>query len=229
MTPDPDHAEYLTKWSQVYERLNYQQGVAGYFLKKSHEWAEKAFTTTHKFSRVLEVGAGTGLHLGFVRHSFDEYWVTDINPPMLDKFSHANEGKKGGGKILVKREDASKLSFESESFDRLVAAHVLEHLPTPHDVLREWNRVLKPGGVMSLVLPCDPGLAWRLGRYTGPRRKFTAAGIDYDYWMAREHINPINNLVSLIRYYFDSIDEQWLPFFVPSMDLNLFYVAHITV
>jgi hypothetical protein len=47
--------------------------------------------------------------------------------------------------------------------------------------------------------------------------------------MAREHVNAINNLVSLVRYYFRNVSEEWLPFRIPSMDLNLFYVAHIRV
>jgi SAM-dependent methyltransferase len=104
---------------------------------------------------------------------------------------------------------------------------VLEHLPAPHAVLREWSRVVKPGGIISLVLPCDPGIAWRLGRAVGSRGKFVRAGLDYDYWMAREHINAINSLVALVEYYFPHREVAWKPFRVPSMDLNLFYIAHL--
>lgn len=229
MKPDPDHREYLKRWSDVYETLNYDQGLAGYFLKKSHEWSERRFSRSDTFPRVLEVGSGTGVHLRFVEHSFDEYWVTDVNPPMLEKVSRRDQTEVNRGKVITSREDASKLSFADGSFDRLIAAHVLEHLYRPHDVLREWARVLRPGGTLSIVLPCDPGIAWRFGRYVGSRGKFVKAGIDYDYWMAREHVNPINNLVSLIRFYFDDIREDWLPLRVPSIDLNLFYIAHISV
>jgi ubiquinone/menaquinone biosynthesis C-methylase UbiE len=229
MKPDPGHADYLIRWAEVYEKLNYNQGLSGYFLTRSHEWSERRFKPGQHFSRVLEVGAGTGIHLRFVRHSFDEYWSTDLNPPMLDKIGYGSANNEIKGKVLTSKEDASALSFPVSSFDRLIAAHTLEHLYRPHEVLREWCRVLKPGGILSLVLPCDPGLAWRLGRYAGSRGKFVRAGIAYDYWMAREHVNPVNNLVALIRYYFEDVHEQWLPFRVPSMDLNLFYVAHITV
>jgi hypothetical protein len=47
--------------------------------------------------------------------------------------------------------------------------------------------------------------------------------------MAREHVNPINNLVAFVRHYFPDVRDQWLPLRVPSMDLNLFYIAHIRV
>ena len=133
------------------------------------------------------------------------------------------------GKVRVAIEDATRLSFADNQFDRVIAAHVLEHLYKPHEVLREWVRVLKPGGVLSLVLPCDPGFAWRLGRYAVARPRFMKAGFLYDYWMAREHVNPINNLASFVRHYFHDIDEQWLPMRVPSIDLNLFLIVHARV
>lgn len=224
MKSDPDHGRYLEKWSALYEQNNYDEGLAGYFLSKSHEWSERVFDGTDYFAKVLEVGAGTGVHLKFVRHQFETYVMSDLNPDFLDKI-RLNDRTKGN--ILTTKEDAASLSFENDSFDRVIAAHVLEHLYRPHDVLREWQRVLKPGGVLSLILPCDPGVAWRLGRHLFARKKFIKSGIDYDYWMAREHVNPLNNLVAFIRFYFEDLDEQWLPFGVPSMDLNLFYIVHI--
>ena len=47
--------------------------------------------------------------------------------------------------------------------------------------------------------------------------------------MAREHVNPINNLVTFVRHYFDDVGEQWLPARLPSIDLNLFYICHARV
>lgn len=223
MRPDPDYADYLDKWTKAYEGKNYDQGLAGYFLSKSHEWCEQPFSERFCFARTLEVGAGTGVHLRYVRHRYDEYVMTDLNPPMLRQAA-----ERASGRITVEAQDATKLAYQDASFDRVIAAHILEHLPEPHSVIREWMRVLKPGGVLSIVLPCDPGIAWRLGRSLGPRRTFTRVGIDYDYWMAREHINPINNLVAFLRYYFGDMDERWLPLRIPSMDANLFYITHIT-
>lgn len=197
--------------------------MAGYFLTKSHEWCEKKFTEKDHFSRVLEVGAGTAQHLKFIRHVFDEYVLTDLNMPMLDKI----QGINFNGSIRAEKQDASALTYADGEFDRVIATHVLEHMPEPYKVMREWMRVLKPNGILSLVLPCDPGIAWRLGRAVGSRGKFERAGIPYDYWMAREHINPINALVAYVNYYFDEHDNQWLPMRVPSMDLNLFFITHI--
>lgn len=226
MKSEPDYDEYVKRWSELYEAKNYDQGMAGYFLSKSHEWSEAHFGEDNHFGKVLEVGAGSGVHIRYVRHTFDEYWVTDLNPSVLDRFN-APDMERTGGKVIEQQENATSLSFPDATFDRVIAAHVLEHLYKPHEVLREWRRVLKPGGVLTLLLPCDPGVAWRLGRYMSARKTFIEAGIDYDYWMAREHVNPINCLISFVRYYFDEVVEQWHPFRVPSIDLNLFYIAHI--
>jgi phosphatidylethanolamine/phosphatidyl-N-methylethanolamine N-methyltransferase len=226
MKPDPDYQDYLEKWSNLYQIQNYDSGLAGFFLKKSHEWSEKEYGNNVFFEKVLEVGAGTGMHFNYINHQFDEYWMTDYNSRFLEENqAHSKHIKKG--KLLFSSEDATHLSFPDAFFDRLIAAHVLEHLYYPHQVLHEWIRVLKPGGTLTLVLPCDPGVAWRLGRYAVARKKFISAGFDYDYWMAREHVNPINCLTSFIRYYFADLDEKWFPFHIPSIDINLFYIAHI--
>ena len=104
---------------------------------------------------------------------------------------------------------------------------MLEHVVNPHDVLREWSRVIRPGVALSLMLPCDPGFAWRPGRCFGVRSRAENAGIDYDYRMAREHVNSIFNLVTFIRYQIAERQETWWPIRVPFADLNLIYTVNI--
>ena len=45
--------------------------------------------------------------------------------------------------------------FEKNSIDLIYASHVLEHIPRTKTffALLEWNRVLKPGGVLRLAVP----------------------------------------------------------------------------
>lgn len=226
MKPDPDYAEFYSKWSEGYDDFYYGRSLSSIFMRKSHALAERAFDASTYFSRVVEVGAGSGQHLSFVRHKFDTYVMTDVRTEMLER-SLARHPEELRRKVEIEKIDATRLSFEDAQFDRLIATHVLEHLYYPHRVLREWHRVVKPGGVVSIVLPCDPGMLWRLGRMLGPRAKSERAGIAYDYWMAREHVNPIHNLVALIEYYFEDFEAIWYPTRLPSMDLNLFYICNI--
>lgn len=226
MQTEPDQEEYHKNWVAAYEGLNYDRSMAGRVLSSTHALIEKPFGNDSYFDQVLEVGAGHGAHFKHVQHRFKQYVMSDGSADMVELLSKQFSDRSD---IVLAREDASQLSFTDNQFDRLIATHVLEHLPEPYKVLREWNRVVKPGGVISIILPCDPGLLWRLGRHFGPRRKATAAGIAYDYWMAREHINSIGNLVAFLRYYFPDAKETWWPSRIPIADTNLIYAININI
>jgi phosphatidylethanolamine/phosphatidyl-N-methylethanolamine N-methyltransferase len=226
MRTEPNAETYNERLTAAYDDLNYGRSLSAFFMRRGHRLLESPFGPDRHFSTVLEVGSGAGEHLPYVRHSFDTYHQTDWSPSRLER-ARAAMSPELRDKVRVASEDATKLSFASSSVDRLIASHILEHLPAPHEVLREWYRVVRPGGVMSVLVPCDPGLLWRLGRRLGPRSSAERAGIEYDYWMAREHVNPIHNLVVFARYYFPDREESWYPTGIPSTDINLFYVWHV--
>jgi SAM-dependent methyltransferase len=52
--------------------------------------------------------------------------------------------------------DLRTLDIDTETADAIAAIHVLEHFYVWEalDLILEWKRVLKPGGVMILELPC---------------------------------------------------------------------------
>jgi ubiquinone/menaquinone biosynthesis C-methylase UbiE len=223
--PLPDFDLMTSAWAGNYDQSNYDDNMASSVLRRSHMLLEKRFGPDTAFDQVLEIGAGTMVHLGFIRHRFARYVASDGNAALIE--AAGRRPQRAG--VELRHIAAGALPFDDNSFDRLIATHVLEHIPEPHRVLAEWVRVLKPGGTLSLILPCDPGLAWRLGRHFGPRRRARAAGLDYDYYMAREHVNSIYNLVQLVRYHFGERSEAWWPFAVPSPDLNLIYCVNATV
>jgi SAM-dependent methyltransferase len=51
--------------------------------------------------------------------------------------------------------DASKIDAVDASFEEVRASHILEHFPHGRilDVLREWVRILRPGGVLKIAVP----------------------------------------------------------------------------
>jgi len=220
--------DYRARFHEVYDQSNYASPFQAGAMRSSHRLLEKKFTKSDMFSRVLEIGAGTGEHVPFVQHRFDQYVLTDNDSKVLEvarcKLAGEHESK-----LFFEVQQGEKLAYADNSFDRVVATHVLEHIYQPHLALKEWARITKHGGILSILIPTDPGIAWRLGRHLGPRRNATSQGIAYDYVMAREHVNPCNNLVALIRHYFLVCTEKWWPFRVPSIDLNLFYVCHAIV
>jgi ubiquinone/menaquinone biosynthesis C-methylase UbiE len=197
-------------------------------MRASHKLVEKAYTKQDFFSKVIEIGAGTGEHLPFIRHQFDEYVLTDFDPKTLD-VAKKKLTAGYGSRVKFETQTGDRLTYADNTIDRLIAAHVLEHIYQPHLALKEWFRVLRHDGVLSILIPTDPGLAWRLGRHLGPRKNAIKQGIAYDYVMAREHVNSCNNLIAILRHYFPKAEEAWWPTPIPSIDLNLFFAFHTVV
>ena len=225
---DKAWVEYREKFSEWYDDDNYASPLQSWVMHSSHKLVEKSFSNKSYFQRIIEVGAGTGEHAPFVRHKFDDYTLTDLDPKTLDvarkKLSSTHDGR-----LKFEVQKGSELAYPDGTFDRLIATHILEHIYQPHLALKEWRRVMKDGGLISVLIPADPGLAWKLGRHLGPRKKAMKKGIAYDYLMAREHVNSCNNLIALLRHYFPASKEAWWPFPIPSIDMNLFFCFQATV
>ena len=91
---------------------------------------------------VLELACGTG-QLSFPLSPYVRLWeATDAAPAMIQ------EAKKriGSSRLHFSVQDAAHLPYAPESFDAVVIANALHILPEPDRVLREIQRVLKPGG-----------------------------------------------------------------------------------
>jgi ubiquinone/menaquinone biosynthesis C-methylase UbiE len=228
--PNEDKAwlDYQEKFSEVYDETNYANSIQSWAMRAGHKLLEKDYGDKYYFERVLEVGAGTGQHAQFVRHNFSEYKLTDLDSKILEiareklTFGHIC-------RLRFEVQNASQLSYPDNTFDRLIATHVLEHIHQPHLALKEWRRVLKNGGVISILIPTDSGISWRLGRHLGPRKNAIKFGIAYDYAMAREHVNSCYNLIALLRHYFKGSKESFWPLSIPSVDLNLFFSFNATI
>ena len=112
--------------------------------------------------RVLEVGCAQAANLRFLtaRIAFRETAVgLDLCRAALCRGERARQGR---GYTLVEG-TVSHLPFAGESFDLVIAAHVVRHL-ADEGVLRllvEAERVLRPGGVLALWEFVPAGSAWR--------------------------------------------------------------------
>lgn len=49
--------------------------------------------------------------------------------------------------------EATALEIEADTYDCVIASHCLEHIANPFRALQEWKRVLRPDGLMLLILP----------------------------------------------------------------------------
>jgi SAM-dependent methyltransferase len=73
--------------------------------------------------------------------------------------------------------DLRSLPFEDAAFDGIVCGEVLEHLDEDRAAVREFARVLRPGGIVLASVPANP---WRYDwsdHWAGHRRRYSAEGL----------------------------------------------------
>jgi len=119
--------------------------------------------------RVLDAGTGTGA-LAFALAPFvREVVAVDPVPELLD------EARRRAGKaenVTFVEGDATRLDFESGSFDLAGCLRTLHHVARPELVVAELTRVTRPGGrllIVDQIAPVDPLAALELNRFERAR------------------------------------------------------------
>ena len=98
---------------------------------------------------VLLNGVGTGLDLAHLP-DHAHYIAADLTFAML-KRAKSNADNSADRKIDFHLADACKLPYKTDSFDCIVLHLILAVVSTPHQLLIECERVLKPGGKITIV------------------------------------------------------------------------------
>ncbi len=160
---DPDE----TRWMRDGYEQCYYTGALKNAWALVHRTMERPFGPDKSLPHVLELGAGQGQHCEFVRHRFERYTMTDLRPDLI--VPQDNDPR-----FEIREVDASDLSqFPDGAFDRIIATCLLVHLDDPLSALQEWRRVVKPGGHLTIYIPCEPGLLTRIIRksYIWPKAR----------------------------------------------------------
>lgn len=77
--------------------------------------------------------------------------------------------------------DTETLPFEKETFEVVVASHVIEHLKNPGYAIKEMYRVLKTNGLLIVGTPIKPILISNLLNYLYARRVIHKGETAYNY------------------------------------------------
>lgn len=103
--------------------------------------------------RVLDVGCSFGRQMiAFAQHGA-KVWGIDFQNTYL-RLSSAFAQQQGLGKLRVARSRAEQLPFLSGSFDVVFCRLVLNYVSDVDGTIAEFGRVLRPGGVLVLII--DP-------------------------------------------------------------------------
>ncbi len=103
---------------------------------------------------MLDVGCGPGSITAGIAECIGSGSVTgvDLSESQVSLAAQACE-KRGLSNARFRTASAYELPFEDARFDALFSHALVEHLSEPSRAMREFFRVLKPGGVMGVVTP----------------------------------------------------------------------------
>lgn len=222
-------------WPKIISPLTPEQkAISDDFMRYWHEVLPKRFGVVDDFNHgypvrsvpkqfvsTLEVGAGLGTHLEYERLTpaqERQYVALELRENMAAKIRERFPNVQA----LV-GDCQERLPFPDGHFDRVLAIHVLEHLPNLPAALREVHRLCHPDrGVFSVVIPCEGGLAYQLARTVSAQRLFEKRyRQSYDWFIQREHINRPREIMEVLAERFDTTHRAWFPLVVPSVTLNL--------
>lgn len=119
--------------------------------------ADTAYPPGH---RVLEAACGVGAQTVTLARRSPQARITsvDISAPSLVQ-ARAAVRAAGAGNVEFLQADVFRLPFARHSFDHVFVCFLLEHLPRPLEALHALQRVLKPGGSIT-VIEGDHGSAY---------------------------------------------------------------------
>ena len=166
------HFVSTNRWNKIrYTAYAPGYDILGTIFSKSREKSIRQLSI-QKGDQVLIVGAGTGLDLEFITQDCS-ITATDITPAMIARTMKRNVSFNRDLTALVM--DGQRLSFQDNSFDKIILHLILAVIPDPVACLKECERVLKPGGGIAIF------------------DKFVPQG--YDVSLLRKLLNPITNLL----------------------------------
>ena len=170
--------------------------------------------------QVAEIGPGNLPHRAFWNGIPEKFTAIDISQEFLGltekKIDCAFEG-------VHLTDRAQKLPIADEQFDILLTFYSLEHLQPLREHLREYHRILKPGGMLIGAIPNEGGIAWGLGRFMTSRRWIKKnTSLNYDKIICWEHPNFAREIISAMDTQFAREELSMFPLrFLKSVDINL--------
>ena len=120
--------------------------------------------------RLLDLGCGGGRHAFEAARRGARVVAVDTNRTELDQvtavfaaMAQAGEIPDSGSGQAISG-DATCLPVDDGSFDKVIAAEILEHVPADQIAMNEIARVLRPGGIAAVTVPAwlPERICWRL-------------------------------------------------------------------
>ena len=222
-----------TKWPKYVPPLSaHQRAISDDFMRVWHEYLPRYAAIcqfNHKWvvdngscpcgmaqCRTLELGAGLGDHIAY-EPSNRNYVAVEVRENMAEQI------RRRFHRVDVWAIDCqNELPFPDQHFHRIIAIHLLEHLPDLPAAIQEAHRLCHPRGVFQVVIPCEGGLAYSFCRRISAQRIFEKRYREsYKWFIEREHINRPTEIMEELVPYFDVVKRSYFPLRVPVESVNL--------
>lgn len=126
---------------RILNKIKYSSKKAGKF--KESELAHTYLDGLHGY----EIGGSAHNSFGLSTKNID---ITDITNTQYKKAELEVCGEQLKVDIVSPGDD---LPFKDDSVDFILSSHVLEHFYDPIKALKEWYRVIRPGGYIFAIIP----------------------------------------------------------------------------
>ena len=226
---------FESKWPKTFPPITAEQErIRDDFMHAWHEELPKKYGIVERFNhgyvvehapatftRTLEIGAGIGEHLDYERLTPEQrsnYVALELRPQMAEEIAKRHpEVKTAVGDCQ------QRLDYPDGYFDRILAVHVLEHLPNLPATIAEMHRLCnKDHGVFQVMIPTEGGLAYGIARRISAQRFFVRRyKMSYRWLIEREHMNVPREIYEELAPYFTIEHREHFPLRVPSVHMNL--------
>lgn len=156
-------AEFYRDYFEIEEGHWWFRGRRAIFLRLIDRYLPPA---DHGERRLLDVGCGSGVMLT----RLERYG----SATGIESEEEAVRLARTRGIGAVQLAEAPPIPFEDASFDLVTALDVLEHIDDDVALLREINRVLRPGGMLLLSVPAYRFLWGLQDEVAHHRRRYVA-------------------------------------------------------
>lgn len=150
-TRDDGHVKDLVRqhWNGRASTFDGESQHGIHSADQRERWLEVLGERTGEDSIVLDVGCGTGVVSALLAELGHDVVGVDFAPEMLTRAR--TKARRTDGSLGFCRGDAETLPVHDGGVKLVTARHLVWTLPDPEGAIREWMRVLEPGGRLLLI------------------------------------------------------------------------------
>lgn len=135
-----------------YEAKHHRLEKTHWFLTARRALVRRFLQPRARDERIIDIGCSSGLLLQELREDgFTDLTGVDVSESAIRECQRAGFTQA----VLI---DGERMPFADGTFAAAIASDVLEHIEDDRHALREWHRVIRPGGELILLVPAFPFL-----------------------------------------------------------------------